>query len=56
MEKETGILSLKGKFVKGDVVNMDFKEPKGFVTEIRKPYAPKEWQERRKALLKVKLP
>ena len=56
MEKETRILDLKGKFVNGDVINMDFKEIKGFAPEIHRIMTPKEWQEKRQKILKMKLP
>jgi len=52
MRKETGILDLNGKFINGNVIDMDFKEPKGFIAQIRKPVTAKRMQK----LHKVKLP
>jgi len=52
MRKETGISDLNKKFINGNVIDMDFKEPKGFIAQIRKPVTAKRMQE----LRKVKLP
>ena len=56
-EKTTGIEALygNGKFIKGDVTDVDLPEPKGF-TNGRKILTLKQWQKRRQELLKVKLP
>jgi len=56
MKEKTGIRELYGRFIKGNVIDMDFKEPAGFVPSIRRIMTPKEWQKRRQKLLKVKLP
>jgi hypothetical protein len=52
MRKETGISGLNGKFINGNVIDMDFKESKGFIAQMRKPMTAKRMQE----LRKVKLP
>jgi len=52
MRKETGISDLNGKLINGNVTDMDFKEPKGFIAQIRKSVTAKRMQE----LRKVKLP
>jgi hypothetical protein len=56
MEKETKIEDIAGKLIEGNVIDMDFKDIKGFVPEIRKMITPKEWEKEREKILKTKLP
>ena len=66
MERETGepnikdttarIKAITGKFIAGDIIDMDFPKIKGIVPDTRRIMTPKEWEKRRKEILLKPLP